>query len=363
MGVAQWAYPPPVAVQAAAEQRADGRACVTTSACDPCDPTDRQILHARCCSGDDIHRDKATQAPCFRSFPAVSEHIIALHKRSTCPVLAHASSLLGCKPILTEHIRHAEQLAASLPSDASLLVVSGGDGTVSEVVNGLMQRPSEQRPSVLIIPGGSGNDVARMLGLRRNAADVARRLRERRTVQWDVLRAELTSPLNVPDVRYCINVMSAGITADVSQVFNRSMRWLPPDLGYIAAALVSFSRFSPRLARLSHDGAEARQRLLLAVFANSRWFGSGMGVAPHAAPDDGMIDLTVAGSVSPLQFVGMIPTLRKAREVSNPEIQYLRAAAGSLDAETPLPIEIDGEFSGFTPLKVTVIPRAITFVS
>ncbi|MEY3385769.1 MAG: hypothetical protein RIR53_580 [Bacteroidota bacterium] len=292
----------------------------------------------------------------------MSDHIIALYKRSTCPVLAHASELLGCRPIFTEHVRHAEQLAASLPSDASLLVVSGGDGTVSEVVNGLMQRAIEKRPPVLIIPGGSGNDVARMLGIRRDAADVERRILKRQTTRWDVLRAELTSPLNEPDVRYCINVMSAGITADVSQVFNRSMRWLPPDLGYITAALVSFSRFSPQLAQLSHDEAEITQCLLLAVFANSRWFGSGMGVAPHAAPDDGMIDLTVAGSVSPLQFLGMIPRLRKARELVNPEIRYLRATSGRLASEQPLPIEIDGEFSGFTPLKVTVIPKAITLV-
>ena len=233
---------------------------------------------------------------------------------------------------------------------------------MSEVVNGLMQRPREQRPPILIIPGGSGNDVARMLGVRRDAAEVERRILERQTTRWDVLRAELTSPLNEPDVRYCINVMSAGITADVSQVFNRSMRWLPPDLGYIAAALVSFSRFSPQFVRLRHDHAEVSQRLLLAVFANSRWFGSGMGVAPHAAPDDGVIDLTVAGSVSPLQFLGMIPRLRKAREVVNPEIRYLRATSGHLASEQPLPIEIDGEFSGFTPLKVTVIPKAITLV-
>lgn len=265
--------------------------------------------------------------------------------------------------MLTQYPRHAEELAAGLPADASLLVVTGGDGTLSEVVNGLMQRPPAQRPPVLLIPGGSGNDVARMIGIRRSIPDVERRLAEPRIATWDVIKAELTSPLQEATTRYCINVMSAGITAEVSQLFNRSMRRLPPDIGYTLAALVSFARYRAGRVDLNADSMTTSGEMLLVAMANSRWFGSGIGIAPDAVPDDGKLNLTIAAGVSPLQFIGMIPRLRRARHVGHPGITYESATECRIGAEKPISVEIDGEFSGFTPLRVTVIPQAVRLVT
>lgn len=297
----------------------------------------------------------------------MSEHIIALRRRRGCPALARACELLCVPAVFTQHVRHAEELAAALPSDASLLVVAGGDGTLSEVVNGLMQRPAQQRPAVLLIPGGSGNDAARMLGLRPRAEDVERRIRARQLTAWDVLRAELTSPLQEPVTRYCINVMSAGITAEVSQLYNRSMRRLPPDVGYTLAGLLSFSRYQPGQVRLRigdvAGGECVDQELLLVAVANNRWFGSGIGIAPHALPDDGQLALTIAGGVRPLQFLGMLPRLRRAQFSRHPGIAYRSSDQCNVDSDVPIPVEIDGEFSGFTPLRVKVIPRAIQMVT
>lgn len=266
------------------------------------------------------------------------------------------------EPTYTRHPRHAEELAATLPVDATLLVVSGGDGTISEVVNGLMQRPDARRPALFIIPGGSGNDTARMLNLRRDATEVERRLRERSTVQWDVIRAQITGRYDESITRYCINVMSTGITAEVSQLFNRTMRKLPPDIGYVLAAMVSFARYNPTGVHLRFDGGQTSARLLLVAMANNRWFGSGIGIAPQAVPDDGILNLTIAAGVSPLQFIGMLPRLRKAVEIGHPGVRYGASTTCQIDSESPIPVEIDGEFSGFTPLHATVIPRAITMV-
>jgi len=296
----------------------------------------------------------------------VSEHIIALHRRRSCPALARACELLDVPAVFTQYARHGEELAAALPSDASLLVVAGGDGTLSEVVNGLMQRPAHQRPAILLIPGGSGNDAARMLGLRSRAEDVQRRFRMRQLAAWDVLRAELKSPLQEPITRYCINVMSAGITAEVAQLYNRSMRRLPPDIGYTLAALLTFSRYQPGHVRLRFggnvEGESVSQELLLVALANNRWFGSGIGVAPHALPDDGQLALTIAAGVRPLQFLGMLPRLRRAQYSRHPGIAYRSSDECHVDSDAPIPVEIDGEFSGFTPLRVTVIPHAIQMV-
>lgn len=278
-------------------------------------------------------------------------------------MLARASERLGVSPMLTEYPRHAEELASTLPADASLLVVTGGDGTLSEVVNGLMRRAPAQRPPVLLIPGGSGNDVARMIGVRGSIPELERRLAEPRIATWDVIKAELTSPLQETVSRYCINVMSAGITAEVSQLFNRSMRRLPPDIGYTLAALVSFARYRAGRVDVDADSMKISREMLLVAMANSRWFGSGIGISPDAVPDDGKLNLTVAGGVSPLQFVGMLPRLRRARHVSHPGIVYDSTTECRIGAERPIPVEIDGEFSGFTPLRVTVIPQVIRLVT
>ncbi len=277
-------------------------------------------------------------------------------------MVARASELLGVTPAFTQHPRHAEELAVALPADASLLVVAGGDGTLSEVVNGLMLRPREQRPPVLLIPGGSGNDVARMLQLRRTPTDLERRLRQALYVDWDVMKVTLCNSTRENRIRYGINVLSTGITAEVLSIFNRMMRRLPADVGYAAAGVLALSRFRAQPMHISIDNESQTGSPLVVAVANSRWFGSGIGIAPQAIPNDGRLNLTTANEIGALGFLGLLPKLRKGLVINDSRIGYAAGQYVQLRTETPLGVEMDGEIIGFTPATIEVIPGAIRLV-
>ncbi len=294
---------------------------------------------------------------------SVSTHIIAHARRHRCPELAAVADSLGVQSSFTEYARHAEELAASLPEDASCVVVSGGDGTVSEVVNGLMKRPQSLRPPICILPSGSGNDAARMLRLRRSAQDVLERLNRSAVLEWDVMKATLTGMSGQPVVRYGLNVLSTGITAEVLSVYNRMMRGLPPDVGYAAAAVLAFTRYRVQRLDLEVDGHATSIRPLLVAVANCQWFGSGIGIAPQALPDDGVLNVTTAERIGPLGFLGILPQLRKGAVMMDDRIRYTAAGIVQIRSESPLGVEIDGEFSGFTPVRVEVIPTAIRIIT
>lgn len=252
--------------------------------------------------------------------------------------------------------RHARELAMKIDTEIDLLMVAGGDGTLHEVVDGLMQLPQEARPPILLLPLGSGNDTARMIGAKATVADVGRRLSALQPMEWDVLQCAVG---NDGEVRYCTNVLDVGFGGDVARRFNTTFRKLPARIGYIAATLQSFAWSRAHELSVTTDDAEISSSMLMAAVANSKWFGSGIGIAPHAIPHDGIADLTLITHVGMLTYLRFLPRLMKGIPISDSRMQYLRSSRVRITSNKPLPIEIDGEFVGYTPLKVQVHRGAV----
>jgi diacylglycerol kinase family enzyme len=304
---------------------------------------------------------KLRSAIAFVDF-CVSTHIIAHQRLQRCRVLAYVSSTLGVEPQFTRYAKHAEQLANDLPQDASLLVVAGGDGTLNEVLNAIMLRPKKLRPTLFLVPGGSGNDAARTLGVQRTLQDVERRLKTMATIEWDVIKADIRCPNHQPITRYGINVLSTGISAEVLRLYYQMSPLLPAGFRYTAASVLAFARYRATYLDVQLDGKSFTQPVLLAAVANCRWFGAGLGVAPKAVPHDGVLNLTVADSFSRWGFLRLLPQLRRAEEVLDSRIRYHVTTSCQLRSAEPMAIEIDGEFSGFTPGEINVLPKAVTLV-
>ena len=262
------------------------------------------------------------------------------------------------KPVLqsTSHPRHASELARDLPANTDILVVAGGDGTLHEVVDGLMQRPADLRPPILLLPLGSGNDTARMIGAKATIADAKRRLTAMNQLEWDVLECAVG---NDRHKRYCTNVLDVGFGGNVAQQFNSTFRKLPARIGYIAATLRAFVSARAQEITITTDDAEITAPMLMAAVANSKWFGSGIGIAPGALPHDGIADLTLITDVGILTYLRFLPQLIKGVAIADSRIQYLRSMRVTIRTESPLPIEIDGEFVGYTPLHVHVHRGAV----
>ncbi len=256
----------------------------------------------------------------------------------------------------TESTRHASELAARIPFDTTVLAVAGGDGTLHEVVDGLMQRKSELRPPILLLPLGSGNDTARMIGAKATIADIRRRLAEFNPLDWDVLECTIGSD---GQTRYCTNVLDVGFGGDVARRFNSTFRKLPARIGYMAATLQAFASSRAHDITVGTDETEVSAPMLMAAVANSKWFGSGIGIAPTAKPNDGIADLTLITNVGVFTYLRFLPQLIKGVVIADNRIQYLRSARVTITSASPVPIELDGEFAGHTPLDVVVRKNSV----
>lgn len=269
-----------------------------------------------------------------------------------CKVVSEYAAELLC----TTRTRHACDLASSIDERSDMLLVAGGDGTLHEVIDGMMQRPVESRPPILLIPLGSGNDTARMIGARATLADIQRRISAQQAKDWDVLECTIGAE---QVTRYCTNVLDVGFGGEVARRYTNGLRKLPARLGYVTATLQGFVSSKARRMSVRIDDVLIDDEMLLTAVANSKWFGSGIGIAPLAQPDDGVFDITVVKNVGPLTYARFLPDLMRGVPIRDPRIHYHSGRECMITTNEPLPIEIDGEFVGFTPIMVKVHHKAV----
>ena len=269
-----------------------------------------------------------------------------------CKVVSEYAADLLC----TTRTRHACDLASSIDERSDILLVAGGDGTLHEVIDGMMQRPVESRPPILLIPLGSGNDTARMIGACGTLADIQRRISAQQSRDWDVLECTIGAE---QVTRYCTNVLDVGFGGEVARRYTNGLRKLPARLGYVTATLQGFVSSKARRMSVRIDDVLIDDEMLLTAVANSKWFGSGIGIAPLAKPDDGVLDITVVKNVGPLTYARFLPDLMRGVPIRDPRIHYHSGRECMITTNEPLPIEIDGEFVGFTPIMVKVHHKAV----
>jgi diacylglycerol kinase (ATP) len=238
----------------------------------------------------------------------------------------------GVKLFLTKSPGHATDLARDIQCDH--LIVVGGDGTLNEVVNGLMQRPDP--PPLTVIPAGTACDFARTLSRLPHAGPT------------DVFRA---------NSRYFVNAAGIGLAAEVA----RRARTLPTRARYLAAAipLLAAGRTFPITIQLD-NGPEQAYEITTAAIANGQYQGGAIRIAPEALPNDGLADLTIVQRVTLREVAARLPILYNGRLHQHKAVRHFRAAVIRITSEAPVPVELDGEPVGTLPLEVVVVPRALS---
>jgi YegS/Rv2252/BmrU family lipid kinase len=250
---------------------------------------------------------------------------------------------------------HAIELARAARTDGAELVVAfGGDGTVHEVVNGLLfDGPGDDVPVLGVVPGGSGCDYAKTFGIPSDPQEAVELLVS-------------SSPVRMVDVgeisfdtgrRYFANIAEIGVG---SEVVARAAR-LPRMLGgavYFAAFWLTLPRFKRRQVKVSMDGASYEGPLTNMVVAIGRYFGGGMQITPKADPSDGSFDVQLHLG-SKLDFVRAIPKVYKGTHIPHPRVREERTASVVIESEPPALIEADGEVLGATPATFTILPDVL----
>lgn len=277
------------------------------------------------------------------------------------PELARRAAAAGLEgeARLSERPGHLGELAAGAARDgAELLVVVGGDGTAHEVVDGLLKAGLGDRVELALLPLGTGKDLARSLRVPSRvdrALDVARNGRLR---SIDAGRATFETPDGRAEA-YFANFAGAGISGAIAARANRTTKAVGGKASFFIATLAVFSRWQPAEMTIEIDGEARRERLLEALAMNGDYTAGGMWAAPEAAPDDGAFDVVLIGDFSKREFTTTFPKIYRGRHVGHAKVEIVRAREVSVDSAEPLPIVLDGEQPGTTPVRFEIVPRAL----
>lgn len=229
------------------------------------------------------------------------------------------------------------------------VVAVGGDGTIHEVVNGLLRAP--EPPPLGIVAAGSGNDTVRTLGLPRNPVAATR-------LAWsDVCGAIDVGHCND---RFFLNVAGVGLDTRVALAVNaKSGRLARGKLGYIGQALVELRRYENPEFTIALDDREVTTRSLLIAIANGRYFAGGMNVCPEADPADGWLDVCIGGDLSHREALMLMPTIFVGQHGWHRKVSFHRVRSMRIEQPAGLEVQLDGEIVEALPATFSVVPGAL----
>jgi YegS/Rv2252/BmrU family lipid kinase len=277
------------------------------------------------------------------------------------PELARRAAARGLtgEALLSERPGHLSELAReAVAGGATSLVVVGGDGTVHEVVDGLASTGAGGRVELGVVPLGTGRDFARSLRIPKRLDDALDVVRDGRLRTVDIGRATYMRG-DVEAHAHFANFAGAGISGAIADRANRTTKAFGGRLSFIWATLAVFSRWQPTEMTVEIDG-DGRQVLLLEALAmNGDYTAGGMWVAPEASLEDGTFDVVLIGNFSKAEFTTTFPKIYRGTHVSHAKVEIVRARELRVDAPTPLPIVLDGEQPGTTPVRFELLPGAL----
>jgi diacylglycerol kinase (ATP) len=276
------------------------------------------------------------------------------------------SAWAAAEPVLTAAGARWQLARTTAPGEAESLaraaaragiwdavVAIGGDGTVHEVVNGLLG--AADGPALGILPAGSGNDFARAAGI--PVGDPAA-----------ALRAMLEGDVRSVDVgrvngRYFVNGMGWGLDGRVAVQIARRRRFAGRAM-YLAALLSALRGQRPAHVDICLDGRTVPGFVTLIAVTNGPCYGGGFRICPHARIDDGQLDLCVADAMSRLSILRLVPRVMRGTHLGHPRVWYARGTTVTLTSRIGLPAHADGEVidAAATRLEVAVVPGGVRMV-
>ena len=269
---------------------------------------------------------------------------------------------LGYRIVRTTHPGHATQAARdALLGGERYLVAVGGDGTVHEVVNGMISGGQPVAPDAVlgVVAAGSGCDFVRSFGLPGDAARAARQLVGDQVRSIDVGTVTCADG-DATRTRYFVNIAEAGLGGAVV-ARAAGLKGFGRFLGgtrYAAGFWLTLPGFRPAAVQLDADGQAFGWRAFNVVVANCRFYGGGMQISPKSDPGDCLLDVLVMTGPKSDAFT-TLPKVYSGTHLPHRNIAELRAGRILLDADRPLLVEADGEMLGTTPASFGIIPSGV----
>jgi YegS/Rv2252/BmrU family lipid kinase len=266
-------------------------------------------------------------------------------------ILPHAERALrelgvGFHTEVTRDLDHARELAGRAARDGEVTVTLSGDGLVGCVAGVLRGVPG----AVLgILPGGRGNDTARVLGIPSEIGAACA-----------VVATGVERDLDVGEVdgRAFIGIASLGLDSDANRIANAA----PARLGrlvYVYGVVRALAAWRPARFELRLDGEPISSTGYSVAACNSSSFGGGLRLAPDAALDDGLLDVVLIGALPRRRYLATLPKAFSGAHVASPAVRVLRGRELHVDADRPFAVYADGDPIGATPATIRAVPRAL----
>ena len=260
------------------------------------------------------------------------------------------------RPVFTKKRGDAAALASEAARKGEKLIIAcGGDGTVSEVANGILS--SGKDVELGILPSGTGGDFRRTLEIPSKSRAAARVLSTGRTVKIDVGRVSFVDHNGNEAMRYFVGVASCGMSTKVIERVKKD------GVSFAASLLQTAVRTTPtRIVVQLDDSHEHHLAVLNFCVANARYFGGGMKIAPDAKLTDGKFDVVGVGDLSALRIFTSAPRIYTGSHLSIPEVSHTLARKITVrahDRTAEIALEVDGELPGKLPATFQIVPKAL----
>jgi YegS/Rv2252/BmrU family lipid kinase len=246
---------------------------------------------------------------------------------------------LNAELAITEYAGHAEEIAEN--SDHDIILSAGGDGTMSQVLNGVMKK--EKQPTLGLIPLGSGNDLARTLKVRSD--QIVSLLKANKPREVDIGSVTLNH-----NTRYFINECSIGMGPEVVKRIEGSKKG-NASVKYLAAIISTFFTHRPQPVEIRSPNYHWQGYARVLAIANGKAFGHSIYIAPDAEMADGRLNLFICKAIPLMKFLLYLQAIKLPKKINDSRwLDYRTVDHFEITSPLPLPVEADGELIGFTPL-------------
>lgn len=249
---------------------------------------------------------------------------------------------------MTTRKKEAEEIAKNAVCNGYKKIVAvGGDGTIYEVVNGIVG----SKALLGVIAAGTGNDFVRTVGIPNDLEEALK------TIVYGKTRAIDCGKVNN---RYFVNVASIGLDAEIVKETENIKQYLSGSGAYIGGLLKTLFTFKYKDIHMNIDGMKKKKNITLVAVANGKYYGGGMKIAPMADIEDGDFQVCVVDKVSKLKLMGVFPKIFSGKHVHCDEVGLYKGRQVNINSQESLSINLDGDIIGKSfDIRFEMIPKGI----
>jgi len=255
---------------------------------------------------------------------------------------------------------------AAVAKEAGLVVCMGGDGTLNEVINGIMMHEESIRSDVTLgfVPNGTGCDFVRTVPIPQNMEHALNLIAAGPVRSIDLGKLFFRNHEGCECLRYFHNITSFGLGGEVAQRVNRTSKALGPFISFLWATLISIFLYGKKRIRIRIDNDfEQEFNIWNVAVANGRYHGGGMRVAPDASVYDGLLNVTVIGDLTIPEIFLNLPKLYNGRIYDIDKVVIFTGEKIEAFSDQQVLLDVDGEQPGMMPIAINMVPGALKIIT